>query len=217
MKKSFFLFLFLVACSAIPSMAQLKLGITAGLNISQLHVSESDFKSYVNKVRPGFLVGPTAIYTFPSIGLGVDVSALYDLRGAKSKSNSKANAINCYSFQFPVNIRYGMEFGDMVQAFIFTGPQFGINAGSKEQLIIPGHSKSTNHPLERRWVSNSSLFSWNLGIGGVVIDKIQVRISYNLALKKTAEIQQVDLVNGNTLMLTEGKANACQVAISYLF
>ena len=217
MKKSICLFLFLVSCSMMPTLAQLKVGLTAGLNISQLHVSESDFDSYVDQIRPGFFVGPTAIYTLPGIGLGFDVSALYDMRGARSKDNDKCETIYCYSFQLPVNVRYGIDFGDMVHAFVFTGPQFGVSVGEKERLIISGHSKSTGHALERRWASESSLFSWNFGVGGVILEKVQVRVSYNLALKKSGEIRQVDTVDGTSIVLTEGKAHACQVSLSYLF
>lgn len=217
MEKLYTFLCLLLFMFSMPIKAQLKVGITGGLNISKLTVSNDSYKGYVDKIRPGFFVGPTVIYTLPAIGLGCDISALYDMRGARSKDTDKYNSIYCHSFQFPFNIRYGIDIGDMVYGFVFTGPQFGVNAGSKEQLIIAGKGKSTGHALERRWVSNATNFSWNIGVGGIVLDKIQVRISYNLALKNTGEIQQVDLVDGTSKVLTTGKASACQVAISYLF
>ena len=201
----------------VPSQAQLKLGLTAGLNISKTTVADGDYKPYVDKVSPGFVVGPTAIFTIPKVGLGFDASALFDLRGAKSSSGDGAESVSCTSVQVPLNVRYGIQFGDMVYGFVFTGPQWGFDLGSKESLFAKGRGSTTGHALERRWVNQSSTFSWNFGIGGVVMEKVQVRVSYNLALRKTGEILQVDVEDGSTKVLTEGKIHACQVALSYLF
>ena len=105
----------------------------------------------------------------------------------------------------------------MIYAFVFTGPQFGFNLGSKESYIASGTGKTSGHAMERRWVNNSSSLSWNFGIGGVVLDNIQVKISYNLALGKTGEIQQIDLEDNSLRILTDGKVSACQIELSYLF
>lgn len=207
----------LVIMTASPVTAQIKYGVTAGLNISQLHLSNSDYKPYVDRNRPGFFVGPTLIYDNPKARLGFDASLLYDVRCAKSEDLSNTNTVYCNSFQLPINFRYGMEIGDMVYGFAFTGPQFGLNTNSKEQKIAEGTGKATGHAMERRWAAENFGFSWNLGVGGIIENKIQVRISYNLALSKTGELRQVDLVDGSSTVLTKGKAHACQVAVTYLF
>lgn len=217
MKRYLFLLVLVSLQMATPVKAQLKLGVTGGLNISMIHMADDDYKGYVDKKRPGFLVGPTAIYSFPVFGLGIDASALYDLRAAKSKDNKASNTIYCSSFQFPVNVRYSMNLGDMVEAFVFTGPQFGVTTGGKNQLVASGTGSMTGHALERRWVANGSSFSWNIGVGGIIEETVQVRLSFNLALKKTGELQQIDLVDGTSKVLTSGKAHACQISLSYLF
>ena len=209
--------LLLLLLATVSLQAQVKVGVTAGLNISQLHVSDGSYKYYTDKIRPGFLVGPTVVCNIPKTGLGFDLSALFDLRGAKSKNHSNLKTINCYSFQFPLHVRYGVNVGDMVHAFLFTGPQFGLSVGDRERLLETGTGKNTGHPMERRFVSKSSWLSWNLGVGAVVLENLQVRISYNLALKKSAELQQVDLTDGSVRSLADVKANACQVSFSYLF
>ena len=81
------LFLTLLTCLfLLPTYAQFQVGVTAGLNISKFTVSDDQFKDYVNKVNPGLIVGPTVIYNLPKTHFGFDVSALYDLRSAKSKT-----------------------------------------------------------------------------------------------------------------------------------
>lgn len=202
---------------SLPSQAQLKFGVTGGLNISQFHVSDDTYEAYIEKNRPGFIIGPTVVYTIPKVGLGFDLSALYDLRGAKSKTLSSSESIYCKSVQVPFNIRFGLNFDDMIYAFVFTGPQFGFNLGSKESLIAEGIGKTTGHAMERRWVNENSSFSWNFGIGGVVFEKVQVRLSYNLALRKAGVIQQTDMVDNSSRILTDGKVSACQVSLSYIF
>lgn len=214
------IFLTLLACLFLtPTYAQFQVGVTAGLNISKFTVSDDQFKDYVNKVNPGLIVGPTVIYNLPKTHFGFDVSALYDLRSAKSKTYDDFKSVRCHSFQFPVNLRYNFIFEDMDTAygFLFTGPQFGWTTGNNDQLIASGKGKTTGHALERRWVNQSSTFSWNFGVGAVVFNKLQVKISYNLALRKTSDIQQVDLTAGTSKVLTSGKAHACQVSLSYLF
>ena len=202
---------------AEPSFAQLKFGVTGGLNISLFHVSDDTYKEYVNRNRAGFVLGPTVVYNIPKTGLGFDLSALYDLRGAKSKSLEDSESVFCKSLQIPVNFRYGRKFDEMIYGFVFTGPQFGFNLGSKESLIATGTGMTSGHAMERRWMNNSTSFSWNFGIGGVVFENVQVRISYNLALQKSGEIQQIDLVDNTSSTLTEGKVSACLISLSYLF
>lgn len=215
-KVKLILCLFLLLLS-VPSLAQFKYGVTGGMNISQFHVSDDAYKGYVDRNRPGFIIGPIVVYTIPEVGLGFDLSALYDLRGAKSESLSDCESVYCKSFQVPFNVRYGLNLDDMIYAFVFTGPQFGFNLGSKESLIAKGTGSSSGHAMERKWVNNGSSFSWNFGIGGVVYDNIQVRISYNFALRKSGEIQQIDLIDNTSRTLTEGKVGACQISLSYLF
>ena len=79
--------LMVIACLAlaIPAQAQIKFGVKAGLNVSKLHLSEETFSS---DNRAGFFVGPTAEFTLPLLGLGVDASALYNQFGVDSEEGT---------------------------------------------------------------------------------------------------------------------------------
>lgn len=211
--------LFIVACvlMALSAQAQLKLGVTGGLNITQISLGDNDYREYMNRTKPGFVVGPTAIYSIPKTPFSVDASALFDLRAARSKDKVLDTKVNVTSFQIPVNVRYSFAPNDMVDLFAFVGPQFGFNVGDKDQLIISGTGKTTGHDMERRWKLNNSTMSMNVGVGGIVMEHVLVKISYNFAFNAAAEIHQIDLVDGTSKYLTSGKAHACQVVLGYLF
>ena len=89
---------------------ELKLGVTAGLNITQMHYSEvpERIKSQANN-KAGVLVGPTLLFTLPKIGLGADLSAHFDYRYATISDVG----IKTLSVQIPLNLRYGIDIDDL--------------------------------------------------------------------------------------------------------
>ena len=83
MKKIFTLILVAVATMvAVPASAQVQFGLKGGLNVTSMSLSE---KVLSKENRAGFFIGPTAKFTLPIVGLGVDASALYDQREGKAK------------------------------------------------------------------------------------------------------------------------------------
>lgn len=136
------LLIILISLIATSSYAQFKVGVTGGLNISKFTVSDDNYEGYINNIRSSFIIGPSVIYNVPKTGLGFDLSVLFDMRGASSKSNNNIESIYCKSLQLPLNVRYGANYAEMVYCFVFTGPQIGLNLGSTESLIISGTSKT---------------------------------------------------------------------------
>lgn len=85
--------LMVIACLAlaIPAQAQIKFGVKGGLNVSKMYIS----KDVVNSDnRAGFFIGPTAEFTLPLLGLGVDVSALYNQYGAKADNETATKRVS---------------------------------------------------------------------------------------------------------------------------
>ena len=208
MKKVLTLIVMAVAF-AMPSQAQVKFGVQAGLNLTNI----SDFSPTADGVenaiesRAGFFVGPTVKFTLPIVGLGIDASALYDQREAKTNGET----LKSQSIQIPINVRYGIGLGSMAEIFAFAGPQFGFNIGDKDKTW--GDVKNT----AAKWTLKSSNVSANVGIGATILSKLQLKVNYNIALGKTGEVDIKEGADAAWKTITGAKANAWQVSAAYFF
>ena len=209
MKKVLTLIVMAVAF-AMPSQAQVKFGVQAGLNLTNI----SDFsptQEYVQsaiKSKAGFFVGPTVKFTLPIVGLGIDASALYDQREGKIESGNTSETIKSQSIQIPINLRYGLGLGSVAEIFAFAGPQFGFAIGDKTKEIYKDASK---------WTLKSSNFSANVGLGATILSKLQLKLNYNIAFGKTGDVDVKEVGTDTWKTITGAKANAWQLSAAYFF
>ena len=200
MKKTLVVMLMAVAF-AMPSNAQIKLGLTGGLNLTNVNVKDA---AGTVKGRTGFFIGPTVKFTLPIVGLGIDASAVYDQREGKIGEGSAEQTIKSQSIQIPINVRYGAGLGDLLEVFAFAGPQFGFNVGSNKKL----------DEISSEWTLKSANLSANLGIGLTVLSHLQAKFNYNWALGKTGEIKSI---SGARDAVGSAKFNCWQISLAYWF
>ena len=200
MKKTLVVMLMAVAF-AMPSNAQIKLGLTGGLNLTNVNVKDA---AGTVKGRTGFFIGPTVKFTLPIVGLGIDASAVYDQREGKVGEGSAEQTIKSQSIQIPINVRYGMGLGDLLEVFAFAGPQFGFNVGSNKKI----------EEWDTEWTLKSANLSANLGIGLTVLSHLQAKFNYNWALGKTGEIKSI---SGARDAVGSAKFNCWQISLAYWF
>ena len=186
---------------AMPSNAQIKLGLTGGLNLTNVNVKDA---AGTVKGRTGFFIGPTVKFTLPIVGLGIDASAVYDQREGKIGEGSAEQTIKSQSIQIPINVRYGAGLGDLLEVFAFAGPQFGFNVGSNKKL----------DEISSEWTLKSANLSANLGIGLTVLSHLQAKFNYNWALGKTGEIKSI---SGARDAVGSAKFNCWQISLAYWF
>lgn len=199
MKKFFTLILVAVATMvAAPASAQVQFGLKGGLNVTSMSFSE---KVLAKENRAGFFIGPTAKFTLPIVGLGVDASALYDQREAEVDGDKiKQQAINV-----PINLRYSVGLGETASVYFAAGPQFGFNVGDKEHKLTDGET----------WKLSGSTLSVNFGLGVMILNHVQIGANYNLLCGKTGELSVLEGA-GNALK-NKGRANAWQISAAYYF
>lgn len=190
--------LMVIACLAlaIPAQAQINFGIKAGLNVSKLHLSK-DLVSKDN--RAGFFVGPTAEFTLPLLGLGIDASALYNQFGVNSEEGTSTKK----SIEIPINLRWTVGFSSLVGAYVAVGPQFGFNVGDRWFSSIDNVCEFKKNTT-----------SFNVGAGLKLLGHLQVGANYNFALKDNGKIHSGDPDDLSTIGF---KQNTWQVSVAYLF
>lgn len=213
MKKVLTLIVMAVAF-AMPSQAQVKFGVQAGLNLTNISDFSLDQAGVENaiKSKAGFFVGPTVKFTLPIVGLGIDASALYDQREGKIEGDGGSETIKSQSIQIPINVRYGLGLGSVAEIFAFAGPQFGFPIGDKTKTWKDAKNNAYD------WTLKSSNISANIGLGATILSKLQLKVNYNIALGKTGDVEVKDGANAGWDVVTgKAKANAWQVSAAYFF
>lgn len=186
--------------------AQIKFGLKGGLNVTSMSFSE-DVLDASNKT--GFFVGPMVKVTVPIVGLSFDAAALYDQKEAKVKANGDdydltGKNVKQQSINIPVNVRYGFGLSSLANAFVFAGPQWGINVGDKNFKW----ADTASYSLKK------SNFSVNVGAGVTLLSHLQISANYNIACGKTAE---VNLLHGVGKAIDKSNNNSWQIALGYWF
>jgi len=190
--------LFAALMTATPAKAEVKFGLKGGLNLTNLSINAHGWDK---SNQAGFFIGPTVKFTLPIVGLGFDASALYDQRKGKIEDLD----IKQQSIQIPINVRYGFGLGSTASIYLFAGPQFGFNVGSK----------TVENILDGTWTFKGSNVSANVGLGVMLLSHLQISANYNFALSKTGELETAGVLSQS--FKENAKMNAWQIAVAYYF
>ena len=193
-----------LACCFTTAQAQLKFGLTGGLNVSSVRLNSSVFDG---SNRAGFHVGPTLEFTLPLGWLGLEISALYDtykvaMEGADENGNLTKPSSTLRYVDVPLNVNAGFCLGSFAKIFISTGPQIAFSLGDSKIL-------------DYKYDLKNSLFSWNAGLNVRLFKHYQVGYTYNVGIGNTAELSAKDV---NPLKLSEKLKNSThKITLSYYF
>ncbi|MGP1591474.1 MAG: porin family protein [Prevotella sp.] len=201
-----FLFSALIALMVLLSTnanAQVSFGVKGGLNVSSMKL-KSEVAEPSNKA--GFFIGPTAKFTLPVVGLGIDASLLYDQRESKVKGSNSTISTTLVQRQvvLPINLRYSTGLGSFASVFAFAGPQFGFNVDDKSKNIIQNVAD---------WKFNNSNFSINFGVGTTLLKHLQLTANYNVACGKTGEMTILQGAHS----VVEGRNSSWQLGAAFFF
>lgn len=208
------LFALVVAFAAITmsAKAQIDFGVKGGLNVTSMSL---DAKVLDSSNQMGFFIGPTAKFTLPVVGLGIDASLLFDQRSSDVELETNegyvlSNKIKQQSIQIPVNARFAFGLGDAASVYVFAGPQFGFNLGGNKNVFENA----------AEWKFSSSNLSGNIGAGVMVLKHLQASVSCNFPLGKTGEFEVENYFAekiGKNGSKSSGKMNAWQLSVAYYF
>lgn len=191
-------------CIALPSKAQIKLGVKGGVNVTDMSIDKKVFDA---SNQTGFFIGPTLKFSLPLTGLGIDIAALYDQRSAKindAEENDGKETLKQQAINIPINLRYGIGLGSLASIYFAAGPQFGFNVGDKDKKIFD----------DATWELKKSSFSINLGAGVSLIKHIEIGANYNIACGKTGEVTSIE---DGVKYAIKGRNSAWQIYAAYYF
>lgn len=192
----------------LPSQAQVKFGIKAGLNINS--VSLKDLQSNIKADnKTGFFAGVTADVTIPLAGLGADASLLYDNKVIGVTENGAEANKTLHYLDLPINLKYTIGLSSLASVYIATGPQFSWNVGDRNWKL------SNYEGFTEDWELKKSEFSWNVGAGVTVLSHLRVGYNYNIGIGKTAETTVIGV--GTQAIKGKLKNNTHQISLTYLF
>ena len=199
--------LFIIHCSLFISeaQAQVKLGLRGGLQLAQMEFN-ADALSSSNRV--GFFIGPTLRITTHLLGVGVDVSALYDQRDLKVEDAT----VKQQSLVVPAHARLGATMFQKIGVFIFGGPQLRFNLG--EDIKRWDEEESS-----KQFIMQNTTLGLNLGLG-VIIGRIEGSLLYHIPFGKTGDFtwdnakQQLQDETWNHATST---VNAWRLSVAYYF
>ena len=194
--------------TVLPMQAQMaRFAIKGGFEMTEMDfTSESLNKSN----RTGFYIGPQVKFKLPVIGLGIDVSALYNYRDLKVEEES----FNQQSLLIPANVRYGVGLGEALGIFLCAGPQFSFNLGDDVMYWRDNEKNNNQFNLQ------NTMLSLNLGLGVNFGPHLEAALFYNVPLGKTADFTW-DLLGeqleDQTWKRAKSRTNAWHLSLSYYF
>lgn len=185
--------------------AQVKWGVKGGYNITDMSLDKSVLNT---ENRHGFFVGPTLKVETPFLGLGFDISALYDQRESKVGDDTPVT-MTTKMVTVPLNVRISVGTRSSLAFFAYAGPQIGFNLNDHDKVIEQA----------KTWRYRDSNFSVNLGGGLLLGDCFQVTANYNIVCGRTADVtvdSAIDMVKDD-LKKHEAKENAWQIGAAFYF
>lgn len=193
---------------AVPAQAQIQFGVKAGLNVNKVNLSNlsNTRKTLSGENRTGFFAGITADFTFPIVGLGADISLVYDNKVAGTSVGDEEVNKTLHYIDIPINVKYTLGFSSLASVYVATGPQFAFNVGDRSWALSE---------LNNDWELKKSEFSWNVGAGVTVLSHVRLGYNYNIALGSTADLKVSAL--GQDIVSGKLKNNTHQISLTYLF
>ena len=204
-----FLLCVVALMTTMTANAKIQLGLQGGLNVTNMSLSTDVLKE---SNQTGFFLGPSIRMNLPIIGVGFDISALYDQRDAqltsKKGTTSSTKTVHHKAFNVPLNLRYNLGLGSMASIYFAAGPQVSFALGDKDISI----TDTRNYELR------NSNFSVNVGAGISLMKHLEVGARYNVACGKTADVEDVTgAVTSAVKSVAKSHANAWQISLSYYF
>lgn len=218
MKKVLFLVLALCAVTTTASAKIFGFGVTAGMNVNKTDVSEENKLGLEPDAKSGWYVGLQAKFTLPIVGFGVDGAITYSQNEATMKLDKQVGGKDLTSFDktvgyitVPVHLRYDLNLpivSNFVAPYVFTGPQASYALSKLEDDFSKEEKDLLGYKTE------DFAWKWDLGLGAILLDHLQVSYAYEFPLSKTSSFTDAAL---GVALKGEYKQGTHRIGVTYFF
>lgn len=190
----------IVLCVVTGINAQIRFGVKAGANYSNLYTSGSSqgLNSDQYKGRFSYHFGGIMEYSLSDM-FAIQPELMYVNQGANMKnSNSfgmKDGHVTLNSLQLPVNLKASFNTGGKAKLFVYAGPYVGYNIYGKVKGKIDG--ATTDQEL---YSKGSKMKRWDYGVGvgaGVEVNKFTIGIGNQFGLQDISGSETGKMKAGN--------------------
>lgn len=167
-----------LCCLATPAAAQLKFGVRAGANFTNL-----DIDNIKTNTATGWFVGPTAEFLIPVVGLGLDASLLYSRVNSEADWGVFEKTYKLDYLTLPVNIKYKLAL-PLIKPFIYAGPELCARIHDNFSDVWNALEQVTD---VERFRSKGTDVKLNIGGGVELFNHLEVFVNYNVGLTNTVK------------------------------
>jgi hypothetical protein len=186
----------LMVIIALSASAQARFGIRGGITVGELRF-DREFIGSDNRV--GYCGGLLLDLNVPAIGVGFEVSAMYNHRNNRLTDDNQV--YKRHYIDIPVYARYRLALQGLSHVFapiIFTGPSFSI-------LF------SENAPSNYK--NSKTFLSWDVGAGADLFNHLRLTATYGIGISKAMSVINSEYTGRNV----SGKDRHWTINAAYLF
>lgn len=175
-----------LAMIAIPASAQLKWGISGGLNVNKVSLDDELFDS---SNRLGWFIGPKAEFSLPVLPLAINGAVYYAQTSAKVSQTGRLiemgeASITQKTIQVPINAKWNIGLGETASFYLAAGPQFDFNVGDKNTDLEFAGSKLGSISTK------SNQLSFNIGAGVNLLSSLELGVVYNVPCSNSSKVYE---------------------------
>ena len=210
MKKVIFgVFTLLMLALSVPANAQMRWGVTASANFTDLKWSQSSLRTtkFNSEVSAGYSAGVIGEYSIPGIGFGIDLGLQYIQRGATMNlgdfkvwnSDGFGNErVYLHYLEIPIHLRFKYSnlngFERKLAPLVFVGPSLSVLLTSNKIAAFE------TRPVD---------FGMEVGGGAEIFRNTQLTLRYNWGLTGALRTVKLDNFKANN--------RTWKVSLSYFF
>jgi hypothetical protein len=165
-----------IVTALTPAQAQLTMGVQAGVNSSNISLSEStgvNTSSYT-----AFMAGGWVGAHLGSV-IALQVEAFYTQKGSKLSASGVPNeTLKIDYVEVPLILRVGIPIIPVIKPYIFGGPSIAFNVSCKTQTDGGGASVNCDDPTGLDTEIKSTDFSGIIGLG-IQLSRFIIAIQYD--------------------------------------